>query len=278
MLPRRVLISPLCEIIRYGWASSQLGKVLVLNREWNRAKALATRSSLEVGGVVRAELLGREHPLVDQGPARQAAKIEELVVVEPRILDLALEPLADDVELALEGVVVDDPPPPADERMVDGRLDRPGPLAEGRIVGRQPPPAEEGPALPGRRSSRRGPCRRSAARGRARRRTRRRRSTAGPGARSIPRDLALRRRGRPRGGSGRAPGSGRRRRRRCCPPSRRRRDGFRFSKRLEAVADDPVRFPALQVDEEAEPAGVVLVLVRRRGPCGDGRPDPRTHW
>ena len=45
MLPRRVLISPLCEIIRYGWASSQLGNVLVLNREWNMHRALTSRSS-----------------------------------------------------------------------------------------------------------------------------------------------------------------------------------------------------------------------------------------
>ena len=39
-LPSFVLISPLCEIIRYGWASSQLGNVFVLNREWNMHIAL----------------------------------------------------------------------------------------------------------------------------------------------------------------------------------------------------------------------------------------------
>ena len=39
MLPRTVLISPLWAIIRYGWASSQLGNVLVENREWTSASA-----------------------------------------------------------------------------------------------------------------------------------------------------------------------------------------------------------------------------------------------
>ena len=45
MLPRRVLISPLWEIIRYGWASFQLGNVFVLNREWNMQSALDSRGS-----------------------------------------------------------------------------------------------------------------------------------------------------------------------------------------------------------------------------------------
>src|SRR5438477_7889524 len=34
MLPRRVLISPLCATYRYGWASGHDGKVFVLNRWW----------------------------------------------------------------------------------------------------------------------------------------------------------------------------------------------------------------------------------------------------
>ena len=41
-LPRSVLISPLWAIIRYGCASSQLGKVLVEKREWTSASALAS--------------------------------------------------------------------------------------------------------------------------------------------------------------------------------------------------------------------------------------------
>ena len=38
-LPRMVLISPLWRIMRLGWARSQLGLVLVENREWTRAMA-----------------------------------------------------------------------------------------------------------------------------------------------------------------------------------------------------------------------------------------------
>ena len=49
MLPIRVLISPLWAITRNGWASSQLGKVLVEKREWTSANAEAKRSSLRSG-------------------------------------------------------------------------------------------------------------------------------------------------------------------------------------------------------------------------------------
>lgn len=44
-LPLTVLISPLCATKRYGWASGQLGKVLVENREWTSAIAVAKRRS-----------------------------------------------------------------------------------------------------------------------------------------------------------------------------------------------------------------------------------------
>ena len=44
-LPRTVLISPLCAIYRYGWASCQDGNVLVENREWTMASADRYRSS-----------------------------------------------------------------------------------------------------------------------------------------------------------------------------------------------------------------------------------------
>src|SRR4029453_6006360 len=39
MLPRSVLISPLCAMQRYGWARSQLGKVFVEKRECTSATA-----------------------------------------------------------------------------------------------------------------------------------------------------------------------------------------------------------------------------------------------
>ena len=48
-LPRMVLISPLCAMIRYGWASGHDGNVLVEKREWTSAIAEATRSSQRSG-------------------------------------------------------------------------------------------------------------------------------------------------------------------------------------------------------------------------------------
>ena len=42
-LPRMVLISPLWAIMRKGWASDQVGKVLVLKREWTIASALVKK-------------------------------------------------------------------------------------------------------------------------------------------------------------------------------------------------------------------------------------------
>ena len=44
-----VLISPLCAMNRYGWASGQLGKVLVENRECTSAIALSVRASVRSG-------------------------------------------------------------------------------------------------------------------------------------------------------------------------------------------------------------------------------------
>ena len=48
-LPRMVLISPLCRIIRLGWARSQLGLVLVEKRECTSAMALS-QSGLDRSG------------------------------------------------------------------------------------------------------------------------------------------------------------------------------------------------------------------------------------
>ncbi len=47
--PWTVLISPLCEMKRYGCASGHDGKVFVENRECTRARAEATRGSERSG-------------------------------------------------------------------------------------------------------------------------------------------------------------------------------------------------------------------------------------
>ena len=52
MLPRRVLISPLWAMKRQGWARSQLGKVLVLKREWTSASAVSISRVVQVGEIL----------------------------------------------------------------------------------------------------------------------------------------------------------------------------------------------------------------------------------
>ena len=65
------------------------------------------------------------------------------MIVEPGFRDLGLEPLADDVELALEGVGVLRRAAAADEGVAHARLDGPGARAQRCVVGRERPPAQE---------------------------------------------------------------------------------------------------------------------------------------
>ena len=76
-LPPTVLISPLCAIIRNGWASGQDGKVLVENLLCTRAIA---RREVRIGQVrVEAgQLRGGEHSLVHQGSGRQRREVQLL--------------------------------------------------------------------------------------------------------------------------------------------------------------------------------------------------------
>ena len=88
-----VLISPLCAMSRNGWASDQLGKVLVENRECTMARALAIRGSRQV----REELLqlpGGQHALVDERARAQAREVD---------VRLALGALAQAEGAALQG-------------------------------------------------------------------------------------------------------------------------------------------------------------------------------
>ena len=102
---------------------------------------------LEVVGEVAGDLVGGEHPLIDQGAAGEAGEIEVLVVVEAGVLDGGLEPLADDVELALEavGVVVGG----LQGDLEHGGLDPLGGLAEAGVVDLEGAPAEDTLALLG---------------------------------------------------------------------------------------------------------------------------------
>ena len=103
----------------------------------------------EVVGEVLGDLLGGEHPLVDEGPARQAGEVEEPVAVRPGVLDLGLEALPDDVQLPLEPVLVGGPRPPADEGVEHPGLDPLGGVPDHRVVGLHGAPPEERLALLG---------------------------------------------------------------------------------------------------------------------------------
>ena len=70
MLPRSVLISPLCAMQRYGCARSQLGKVLVEKRECTSAMADLHQRVLQVEEIL-VELHRGQHALVDQRLVRQ---------------------------------------------------------------------------------------------------------------------------------------------------------------------------------------------------------------
>jgi hypothetical protein len=132
-------------IIRYGCASSQLGNVLVENREWTSAERGLEALVLQVG-VVAEQLRGGEHPLVDDR-ARAEARHHE---VGPR-RDLRHAP--DHVELALERILVA-------RELVRGRHDElldvggeeVGRDADVVLVDGHVAPADDALALPGHRA------------------------------------------------------------------------------------------------------------------------------
>ena len=103
MLPRSVLISPLCATKRYGCASGHDGNVLVLNR-WCTSASADCRSVVGQVREHRLELPRRQHALVDQRVRRQADDVEEAARerVHLQRVDGVLDALADDVQLALE--------------------------------------------------------------------------------------------------------------------------------------------------------------------------------
>ncbi len=160
-LPRIVLNSPLCATMRYGCASSQLGNVLVENREWTSASALATCESLQVGEVA-PELRRGQHSLVDNG-SRRAARDDELRAGGRRSADAP-----DHVELPLERVLVSarERRRRADEQLSDPRRvqqrGRPG-LTAARPARR----ASRSPPAPRRARRRRGAARAPPAAGRS---------------------------------------------------------------------------------------------------------------
>ncbi len=93
--------------------------------------------------VVGADLVREQHALVDDGARRHRRHVELLAVRQLQRLDRVAGALADDVELALERIGHRDPAAAADEYLADHRLDLADRLAEVRVVARHVAPAEQ---------------------------------------------------------------------------------------------------------------------------------------
>ena len=79
MLPRSVLISPLCAMKRYGCASGQDGNVFVLKR-WCTSASAESHVGIGQIGEQRRDLVGRQHALVDERARREADDVEEVLL------------------------------------------------------------------------------------------------------------------------------------------------------------------------------------------------------
>ena len=107
------------------------------------------RLQVRLGQVAKIafQLVGDEHPFVDQRPVRQAGDVEELAAFErAAVADFVLRALADDVQLALESHVVGDGRIAGDEDHPHLGLGPSGRPAERSVVDLDRPPPDD--ALP----------------------------------------------------------------------------------------------------------------------------------
>ena len=86
--------------------------------------------------VERADLVREQHALVDEGARRHRRDVELLAVAQGERLDGVPRALADDVELALERILVDVAIAAPDEHLPDDRLDFLGTYGQADVVGR----------------------------------------------------------------------------------------------------------------------------------------------
>ena len=109
---------------------------------------------LDVGigqiGKRRLDLVGRQHPLVDERARRQARDVEHVALGERQLVDRVLDALADHVELALEAQriglqrrLAGRVAAVADEQLLDDRHRGGGRRAQHVLRRRHRPPAEE---------------------------------------------------------------------------------------------------------------------------------------
>ncbi len=120
--------------------------MLVEKRWWTSASALIEVRIVQVR-IVGAELVGEEHALVDYGAAGDRHRVVAGQPAFPPGIDPARNPLAQDVEPPLEFVLALDLLAAADEHLLVHRFGRLHQLAERRVVGRDVAPAEERHAL-----------------------------------------------------------------------------------------------------------------------------------
>ena len=92
---------------------------------------------------VLVNLLGQEHALVHQSAAGKAANVPVTRAILGRTADFGIGPLADDVQLSLEGQIVLQLWVLADEHLSDVGFGRLGRLAERTVVGRHRAPSQE---------------------------------------------------------------------------------------------------------------------------------------
>ena len=93
--------------------------------------------------VVVADLMREQHSLVDQRARRHRRHVELLAVAQPERLDRVARLLADDVELALERILVHPVRAARDEHLPDHRLDFLRSRREAAVVRRDIAPAEQ---------------------------------------------------------------------------------------------------------------------------------------
>ena len=207
------------------------------------------RGMREIGEVV-ADLLGQQHAFVDERLHRQARDIPRLGTGYGRGADIVVGALADDEELTLEIQVGGDIGTAADEDLAHERFARLGRLAEALVVGRHGAPAEKHLAL-GLHHLLEHFLDLAANGAVARKINETCAVVAGLGQRDARglgdfREKLVRHLNQDTGtvtGVGLAAGGA---------------AVVEIGENLECVRDDLVRFPALHIDDEADPAGIVL--------------------
>ena len=203
----------------------------------------------EIGEIV-ADLLGQQHAFVDERLHRQARDIPRLGTGDGRGADIVVGALADDEELALEIKVGGDIGAAADEDLTHERFARLGRLAEALVVGGHGAPAEKHLAL-GLHHLLEHFLHLAAHGAVARQINETCAVVAGLGERDARglgdfREKLVRHLNQDTGtvtGVGLAAGGA---------------AVVEIGENLERVRDDLVRFPALHIDDEADPAGIVL--------------------